>query len=115
MKGRYKALWWSFFAIGGMVAAMLYPAHMLVTQLLGPAGVVEVPSWEDAHALFSNPFFRMYLVVLISLPLFHAANRIMAAFMDFGLRGSLRNPTAAVLYGSAIAGTAFTIFTMITM
>jgi len=115
MKGRYKALWWSFFAIGGMVAAMLYPAHMLVTLLLGPAGVVEMPTWEEAHALFSNPLFRMYLVVLIGLPLFHAAHRIMAAFMDFGLRGSLRNPTAFVLYGAAIAGTAFTIFTMVMM
>ena len=115
MKGRYKAMWWSLFAIGGMVAAMLYPAHMLVTLLLGPTGVVEMPTYEDAHALFSHPLFRIYLVVLISLPLFHAAHRVMAAFMDFGLRGPFRNPTAAVLYGAAIVVTAFTILTVVTM
>jgi len=115
VKGRYKALWWSLFAIGGMVAAMLYPAHILATQLLAPTGLVELPTWEEAHALFSNPLFRLYLVVLISLPLFHAAHRIMAAVMDFGLRGPYRTPMATILYGAAIAGTAFTILTMVTM
>ncbi|MDH3592352.1 MAG: hypothetical protein OER88_10765 [Planctomycetota bacterium] len=115
MKGRYKAFWWSLFAIGGMVSAMLYPAHMLVTMLLGPAGVVEMPTWEQAHALFSHPLFRIYLVVLIALPLFHAAHRVMAAFMDFGLRGPFRNPTAMILYGAATAVAAFTIFTMVRM
>jgi len=39
----------------------------------------------------------------------------MAAVMDFGLRGPYRKPMATILYGAAIAGTAFTILTMVTM
>ena len=113
MKGKLKPLWWSLFAAGGMVAALFYPAQMLITTLLEPGGIEPMP-YADAKALFSHWMFRAYLVVFIPFPLFHAAHRMMAAFMDFGLR-AYRTPTAIILYGGAIFGTALTIFSVVTM
>ena len=34
-----EALWWSLFGAGGIVAAMLTPAHVLLQNLLGSAGL----------------------------------------------------------------------------
>jgi fumarate reductase subunit D len=99
-----EPFWWSLFAAGGMVAAMLVPAHLLVLGILGPLGVVEPLSWEEAHRLFSHPLARVYLVVLVALPLFHWAHRFRFTLADLGLRrvGLL---LAVLFYGAAIAGT----------
>jgi fumarate reductase subunit D len=59
----------------------------------------------------THPLFGAYLVVLVSLPLFHAAHRVLAAFMDFGFRGR-RSVLAALLYGGALAGSAYTLWTV---
>lgn len=114
MKGTLKPMWWGLFAGGGMVAALLYPVHVLRTALLFPAGVAEAPAHEHLHAVFSHWLFRGYLLVLVSLPLFHAAHRIMAALMDFGLR-PWRPGLAVLLYGGAFLGSAFTLWTIVTM
>lgn len=113
MKRTLKPMWWSLFAAGGMVSALFYPAQMLITTLLEPGGIDPMP-YAEAKAIFSHGLFKAYLLVFVSFPLFHAAHRMMAAFMDFGLR-PYRTPTAIVLYGGAILGTAFTIFTVVTM
>ena len=41
-------------------------------------------------------------------------HRVMAAFMDFGLR-PLRKPIGLILYGGAVVGTALAIVTLVTM
>lgn len=107
-----KPLWWGLFAAGGMVAALFYPVHVLLAMLLAPAGAA--PAHADLHALFSHGLFRCYLVVLVSLPLFHGAHRVMAAFMDFGLR-PWRRPLARLFYGAALLGSGFAAWTAVTM
>ena len=104
MKDFSEPFWWALFAAGGMVAAMLMPAAMLAVCILVPLGIAEAPAWEDIHALFGLWFVRLFLIVFVSLPLFHWAHRFRAAFNDLGFR-AVPGPVAVTLYGSAIAGT----------
>jgi fumarate reductase subunit D len=101
-----EPFWWSLFAAGGMAAAMLVPAHLLALGLLVPLGLADPLSFEDAHRLFSHPLARVYLVVLVALPLFHWAHRFRFTLADLGLRrvGLL---LAVLFYGAAIVGTGF--------
>lgn len=94
---------WSLFAAGGMVAAMLVPAHLLTTGILVPTGAAKPPAYDRLHDLFAHPLVRAYLVVLVSLPLFHAAHRLRFTLADLGLKriGPL---LAIVFYGGAVVG-----------
>ena len=103
-----EPFWWGLFAAGGMVAALFMPAQMLLTCILTPSGAVDAPSHAEAHVLYSHWIFRLYMLVLITLPLFHWAHRFRAAFMDFGLR-AIGKPVAVILYGAAIAGSIFAV------
>ena len=114
MKDFSEPFWWALFAAGGMVAALFMPAHMLVTCLLVPLGLADAPPWDEMRALFGHGLFRLYLVVLVSLPLFHWAHRFRAAFNDLGLR-AVPGPVAVLLFGSAIAGTVWTVLSVIAL
>jgi fumarate reductase subunit D len=88
---------------GAGVAALLMPITMVLTSI-GPAA-----GWIDAdrlHGMLSNPFVRVYLFVLISLSLFHAAHRLRFVLIDLGLKPA-RAAVAVLCYGSALVGTAF--------
>jgi fumarate reductase subunit D len=113
VSGGLRPLFWALFAAGGMVAALFYPVHVLVTGVLAPAGVVEAPPHDRIHGVVTHPLFRLYLAVFFVLPLFHAAHRVKAAFMDFGLRPWAR-PTALLLYGAALALSAWAVWTVAT-
>jgi len=105
-----KPLFWGLFAAGGMVAALFYPALVLLVVLLVPAGAADGPS----QAVVTHWLFRLSLLVLVPLPLFHAAHRVMAALMDFGLR-PWRPLIAGLLYGGAFFGAALALWTVATM
>lgn len=99
---------WSLFAGGGMVAAMLMPAHLLILGILVPLGIGHPLNHAAIESLFSNIIVQLYLIVLISLPLFHFAHRLRYALADVGLR-PIDLPLAVLLYGVAIAGTVFAV------
>lgn len=105
-----KPLYWGLFAAGGMVAALFFPALVLVTALLVPAGSVDGPS----QGAVTHWLFRLALLVVVPLPLFHAAHRMMAALMDFGLR-PWRSLVGGLLYGGAFLGAALALWTVVTM
>ena len=105
-----KPLYWGLFAAGGMVAAVAFPALVLVTALLVPAGVADGPT----PAVVTSLLFRLFLLVAVPLPLFHAAHRVMAALMDFGLR-PWRPLLSGLLYGGAFLGSALALWTVVTM
>jgi fumarate reductase subunit D len=96
---------WGAFAAGGMAAAMLMPVHALVLGILAPLGVVSFLDYEQARALFAHPIAKLYMFVLITLPLAHAAHRLRFALADLGLRG-LGPALAAVCYGGMGIGIA---------
>ena len=93
--------WWSLFSAGGVVSAFFFPATIIVTGLAVPLGWVTA---EQLYALVQNPLVRLYLFVLISLPLFHAAHRLSHLAIDLGLAHT-RRPLAITCYGAAIVGT----------
>ncbi|RMF77386.1 MAG: fumarate reductase subunit D [Nitrospirae bacterium] len=104
-----EPFWWFLFAIGGTFAALFLPVHILVHGILAPLGVVreEATSYERMVAWLSNPLVRLYLLALISLPLFHAAHRIKFTCIDLGWR--ISPATLSVLcYGTAALATGAT-------
>ena len=96
---------WSLFGAGGMVSAFLVPIHLLMVALLLPLGVVQgAYSHEALSELVANPMVKLYLLVLICLPLFTAAHRFRFTLHEFNLKGS-DGLYAPLLYGSAVMGT----------
>jgi fumarate reductase subunit D len=105
-----EPIWWSLFSAGGVIAAFFIPITLAITALAVPAGWI---SPEQLHKLTGNPLTRLYLFVLISLPLFHWAHRFRYVVVDLGLKGSGPMP-AIVCYGAAILGTAMAAFFLTT-
>ncbi len=108
-----EPFWWILFSVGGVVAAFLVPVHLVIFALAVPLGWV---SLDPARmlALLSHPIVRLYLFVLIALPLFHWAHRFRFLLEDLGLHG-LRMPLAVLCYGSAIVGTVATLWVLLSV
>jgi fumarate reductase subunit D len=106
-----EPLWWSLFSAGGVVAAFLVPVHLFLFGLAIPLGWVSV-SHARLLALVGQPVVKLYLFVLIALPLYHWAHRFRFVLEDLGLHG-LRMPLAVLCYGSAIVGTVATLVVLI--
>ncbi len=100
-RSKNEAFWWSLFAAGGGVAAILVPIHIIVNGIGEPLAWAS-PSW--IRELVSNPLVKLYFLVLFSLPFFHCAHRIRHVLYDSGLRG-MQAPVAIVCYGAALAST----------
>lgn len=95
-----EPFWWTLFGAGGMIAALFLPITLLITSILAKANVVRP---EKLHELFAHPLVRLYLFVVISLPLFHWAHRFRYTLVDLGLK-AVKAPIAVLCYGSAVAG-----------
>jgi fumarate reductase subunit D len=105
-----EPFWWLLFAAGGMVAALLVPVHLLVTGLAVPLGWTSIDH-ARMLALAGQPLIKLYLFVLIALPLYHWAHRFRFILEDLGLHG-WRTPLAVLCYGSAVLGTAVTLWVL---
>ena len=103
-----EPIWWSLFSAGGVVAAFFLPVTILITGIVVPAGWLEA---EELRVLVGHPLTRLYLFVLISLPLFHWAHRFRYVAVDFGLK-KLSGVLPIVCYGTAILGTVMAIFAL---
>ena len=101
---------WTLFSAGGVVAALFIPIHVLLFGLAFPLGWLDAPSYERLSALVRHPLTRIYLVVLCTLPLFHAAHRLRFTLYD-GLQikhlNEIINP---VCYGGAVVGSLLAIW-----
>ena len=105
-----EPFWWGLFSVGGVVAAFLVPAHLFIHGLAIPLG------WTSSNparlaAIVAHPLVKIYLFVLIALPLYHWAHRFRFILEDLGLRG-LRAPLAVLSYGAAIVGTVLTLWVL---
>jgi len=106
---------WTLFSAGGTVAALLYPVHLFLTALAIPMGWVRDPGYGGLHALAVHPLARLYLFVLVSLPLFHWAHRFRYTLYD-GLQLKHLTALIAVLcYGTALMGSVAAGYTLLTM
>ena len=102
MKGTSEPLWWALFSAGGVVAAFLVPIHIILFGFAVPLGWI-----PDTGLLYRHWLVKVYLFVLIALPLYHWAHRFYFTLNDVGLSG-LRKVLAFLCYGGAIAGTVVT-------
>ena len=112
---RIEGFWWFAFANGGLVAAIFLPVHILVQGILGPLGVPVVDQhYNTFAAALANPLVKLYLFVIISLPLFHWAHRTRFLLIDLGLMMGQR-PLKYLLYALAVLGTLVTAYILITV
>src|SRR5271165_242055 len=102
---RLEPLLWLLFSAGGVVAAFLIPVHLFFQGLAFPLGWAKTPDYPTAAAFVAHPLVRLYLFVLCSFPLFHAAHRVRYTLYD-GLQIKHLNEVIAVCcYGGAVFGT----------
>ena len=109
---RITPLLWLLFSAGGTVAALLFPVHLFLTGLAVPLEWLEAPRYESLYTLLRHPVTRLYLFVLIALPLFHWAHRFRYTLYD-GLQ--VKHLTALIVvlcYGTALVGTALAAYTL---
>lgn len=100
-----EPIWWSLFSAGGVVAALLMPITIVLIGIGVPAGWITSDQLLD---LFKHPLVRLYLFLLISLPLFHWAHRFRFTLMDLGLK-SIGGLLGVLCYGAAIVGTVLSV------
>ena len=105
MLKKITPLLWLLFSAGGTIAALLFPLHVIVAGLLIPLGWIGAPGYDAMMSLVSHPLTRLYLFVLISLPLFHGAHRFRYTLYDGLTLKHLHIPIVFFCYGSALIGT----------
>ena len=101
MRRSNEPLFWALFSGGGMLAAIVAPALILVSALLVPA---ERVGFDRLEAIFTHPVARVALLGFAFLVFFHWAHRFRHVLTDLGLR-SLDRPIAVACYGLAVVGT----------
>lgn len=94
---------WSLFGAGGVVLAFLTPALIIVTGFIMPLvyGASDPATVYQQTLAFSQHWIgKAVLLIVIALPLFHAAHRIFHGFHDLHIHGPKR-PMLLLTYGSA--------------
>ena len=94
-----KPILWLPFAAGGLVAALVIPALILLTGLLLPLGLVQLP-FDKVLAFAHNPIGKLLLFGTIALSSWHAAHRLRMTAHDLGLGSGLA--VKAACYGAAV-------------
>src|SRR5437773_11286593 len=96
-----EPIWWGPFSAGGQISAFLTPITVVITGIAVPAGWI---STQGLYNLLHHPLARLYLFVLIWLPLFHGSHRTLTPLSELGLKG-IRSLLAVLLDGVALVGT----------
>ncbi|MCH7587075.1 MAG: fumarate reductase subunit D [Chloroflexi bacterium] len=113
MRKSNEPVLWFLFGAGGVLAAFLAPIQIALTGIAGPAGWLGSSfEYERVLALVSHPVTKLYLLVLITLPLFHWAHRFRFTVVDLGLRASKR-AIAVTFYGVAAIGSILSVLVLL--
>jgi fumarate reductase subunit D len=103
-KKTIEPLLWTLFSAGGVLAALLIPIHLLLFGLAFPLGWLDDPGRERLLALLRHPLTRIYLFVLCTFALFHAAHRFRFTLYDGLQIKHLNEVINPLCYGGAIVG-----------
>jgi succinate dehydrogenase subunit D len=110
-----ELVFWALFSAGGMVTAFLIPINVAILGIALAAGWLpdDVPSYERALAFAGHPLAKVYLGILVVMPLYHWAHRFRyAVHHQLGIHGWKRL-VATLCYGTAVAGTALTVWILL--
>ncbi len=105
---RPEPMFWGLFSAGGFVAALLVPVHVAILGIAFAAGWLpsDALSYDRIVDLVRHPITKLYLLALVSLPLYHWAHRFRyVVHHQLGIRG-WKGLVALACYGSAVVGTA---------
>ncbi len=115
MKKPFEPFLWSLFGAGGTVAALFLPAILFLNVISVGLGWIEAPSYDGLLNLVRQPMARLFLFVVISLPLFHWGHRFRYTLYD-GLQLKHLNKLIAVFcYGGALLGTIVAGYALLTL
>jgi fumarate reductase subunit D len=108
--------WWFLFSQGGVLTALLLPAHVLVQGILGPLKIVPVVDrhYDTWVNVLSNPLVKLYLLVFFGFAFFHFAHRLRYFFVDVGVPAAKGVPAQVVFYGGAGLVTVITLWVLLT-
>ena len=72
-----KPIYWLLFAAGGMIAALVLPALVVILSWLLPFGVIGSADtfYQTVSPLFQNGLFYLVVVAVLFVMLWHTAHR----------------------------------------
>lgn len=94
------------------MAAFLFPVHVAILGIAFGLGWLsdDALSYGRVIDLVRNPLTKLYLGVLVALPLFHWAHRFrFTVHHELGVHGG-KPLIAAACYGTAVVGTILTVW-----
>jgi fumarate reductase subunit D len=94
--------------------ALLVPVHILFRGILGPARIVPVVTTRyDAFVnAVSNPLVKLYIFVLVALPVYNWAHRTRVLLPHLGITvGRRYHPL--IFYGLAVVTTLITAYPLV--
>jgi len=115
MKHPITPFLWGLFGAGGTVSALLFPAHLVLIGLAFPLGWLEAPRYSSLLELVRHPLVRVYVFLLVSLPLFHWAHRFRYTLYDGLQLKHLTIPIVIFCYGTALSGTVLAAYLLLTL
>ena len=116
-RARVEAMLWGLFSAGGFAAAILIPAQLATLGLAYAAGWLpdEALTYDRVLHLVRNPLAKLYLLALISLPLFHWAHRFRFILThQLGIHRG-KGLIAVGCYGTAVVVSVLAIIVLLTM
>ncbi len=83
-----EPLWWSFFSIGGLIAALVVPVLIFIDGFAVPLNLIEESafSYQNLQLYLQNSLVEIFFFIIIVFPLFHAAHRIRFSLYELGVR-----------------------------
>lgn len=106
MKRSNQPFFWMLFGAGGMLSALVGAMLAFITGVAAPLGLgvpTRLMSYANASAFARSIPGKLFLLVVVSLFLWHAAHRIFHSLHDFGVHSG---PVAWLsCYGVALLGT----------
>jgi len=109
----HEPIFWGLFGAGGVLCAFLSPVMITITGLLIPLDIIKRSyfNYEDLHHFATTWYGASFILVVISLPLWHTLHRIFHGLHDLGVKRG-RDWQQVFCYGFAFAVTVFT-FTLL--
>ncbi|MCC5866262.1 MAG: fumarate reductase subunit D [Wenzhouxiangella sp.] len=105
----HEPIVWLLFAAGGMIAAMLMPALVVITGIGAPVGLIADGSLDHERVIgmLGSPAGKLLVFPLISLLFWHAMHRIFHGLHDLGIQAGL-GYYRVLCYGFALLATLLT-------